>query len=86
MWLNRSIFVWPDSIANKLIPVFVRLTIFRYSTVGGSEHENAQPFVVHTNHGLLAIAHNGELVNALKLRKRVKLTCCDYIYDLMMTC
>ncbi|OQR71721.1 amidophosphoribosyltransferase-like [Tropilaelaps mercedesae] len=43
----------------------------RYSTVGGSEHENAQPFVVHTNHGLLAIAHNGELVNALKLRKRV---------------
>ncbi|XP_022647524.1 amidophosphoribosyltransferase-like [Varroa destructor] len=43
----------------------------RYSTVGGSEHENAQPFVVHTNHGLLAIAHNGELVNALKLRKRI---------------
>ncbi|KAK8767957.1 hypothetical protein V5799_005263 [Amblyomma americanum] len=43
----------------------------RYSTTGGSEHELAQPFVVHTNHGLLAIAHNGELVNALALRRKI---------------
>lgn len=44
----------------------------RYSTTGGSEHELAQPFVVHTNHGLLAIAHNGELVNAINLRRQVR--------------
>ncbi|KAL1432839.1 hypothetical protein MTO96_013039 [Rhipicephalus appendiculatus] len=43
----------------------------RYSTTGGSEHELAQPFVVHTNHGLLAIAHNGELVNAIALRRKI---------------
>ncbi|CAN7941202.1 unnamed protein product [Ixodes pacificus] len=43
----------------------------RYSTTGGSEHELAQPFVVHTNHGLLAIAHNGELVNAINLRRQI---------------
>lgn len=43
----------------------------RYSTHGGSEHENAQPFVVHTKHGLLAVAHNGELVNAPSLRKKI---------------
>lgn len=43
----------------------------RYSTHGGSEHENAQPFVVHTKHGLLAVAHNGELVNAPMLRRKI---------------
>lgn len=30
-----------------------------------------QPFVVDTVHGLLAVAHNGELVNATSLRKEV---------------
>lgn len=30
-----------------------------------------QPFVVDTVHGLLAVAHNGELVNAKNLRKEV---------------
>jgi len=34
----------------------------RYSTSAASEAVNCQPFVVHTAHGALAIAHNGELV------------------------
>ncbi|XP_067142035.1 amidophosphoribosyltransferase-like [Centruroides vittatus] len=43
----------------------------RYSTHGASEHQNIQPFVVHTKHGLLALAHNGQLVNAKVLREKI---------------
>lgn len=44
----------------------------RYSTSAASEEVNCQPFVVHTAHGALAVAHNGELVNCDSLRKQVK--------------
>ena len=40
----------------------------RYSTTGGSGSRNAQPFLVETVHGPLAVAHNGNLVNAHELR------------------
>ncbi|XP_013410094.1 amidophosphoribosyltransferase-like [Lingula anatina] len=43
----------------------------RYSTAGGSQLVNCQPFVVDTMHGLIAVAHNGELVNAKMLREKV---------------
>ncbi|CAM9453802.1 amidophosphoribosyltransferase [Lampetra fluviatilis] len=43
----------------------------RYSTAGHSELLNCQPFVVETLHGKIAVAHNGELVNAAKLRRKV---------------
>ncbi|XP_071751730.1 amidophosphoribosyltransferase [Centroberyx gerrardi] len=43
----------------------------RYSTTGFSELQNCQPFVVDTLHGEIAVAHNGELVNASALRKKV---------------
>ena len=43
----------------------------RYSTAGGSELINCQPFDVETIHGRIAVAHNGELVNAEALRKQV---------------
>lgn len=43
----------------------------RYSTSAKSEHVNCQPFVVHSMHGSLAVAHNGELVNAGSLRQQV---------------
>lgn len=43
----------------------------RYSTSAASEEVNCQPFVVHTAHGVLAVAHNGEIVNAEKLRRMV---------------
>lgn len=45
----------------------------RYSTSAASEEVNCQPFVVHTAHGALAVAHNGELVNCDELRKMVNL-------------
>lgn len=40
----------------------------RYSTAGGSHVRNCQPFTVSYTHGALAVAHNGNIVNALKLR------------------
>ena len=36
----------------------------RYSTAGSSTRENAQPLVLHYIKGTLALAHNGNLVNA----------------------
>ena len=36
----------------------------RYSTTGANAHRNIQPFLVETMHGPLAVAHNGNLVNA----------------------
>lgn len=41
----------------------------RYSTAGGTGAQNVQPFRVHTSRGPLAIAHNGNLVNAAQLRE-----------------
>lgn len=44
----------------------------RYSTAGNSELVNCQPFVVETLHGQIAVAHNGELVNAKGLKQKVQ--------------
>ncbi len=44
----------------------------RYSTAGESELKNAQPFNVEYQFGSLAIAHNGNLVNAIELRKELE--------------
>lgn len=41
----------------------------RYSTTGGSRIENAQPFIATYARGQIAIAHNGNLVNASALRQ-----------------
>lgn len=43
----------------------------RYSTAAASTEVNCQPFVVHTAHGPVALAHNGELVNCESLRTAV---------------
>lgn len=40
----------------------------RYSTTGSSSARNAQPFLVETLHGPLAVAHNGNLLNTAALR------------------
>ena len=46
----------------------------RYSTAGGTRVENAQPLVINYVKGTLAIAHNGNLVNAIDLRKELEYT------------
>ncbi len=44
----------------------------RYSTTGTTVLKNSQPLVVKYTHGSLAIAHNGNLVNADDLRLRLE--------------
>ena len=44
----------------------------RYSTMGASNLDHAQPVVMSTNYGDIALAHNGEIVNADHLRDELK--------------
>lgn len=43
----------------------------RYSTTGSSHVRNAQPYLIETLHGPLAVGHNGNLTNALDLRRKL---------------
>lgn len=45
----------------------------RYSTTGGKNHNNIQPLVIRHIKGNLAVAHNGNLVNAQEIRKSFEL-------------
>ena len=44
----------------------------RYSTAGGSNLRNVQPFVVRYRDGQVAVAHNGNLVNAAVLKRELE--------------
>lgn len=46
----------------------------RYSTAGASVRENAQPLVLNYVKGTLALAHNGNLINAAELRHDLEYT------------
>ena len=46
----------------------------RYSTAGSSTRENAQPLVLNYVKGTLALAHNGNLINAPELRDELSKT------------
>lgn len=46
----------------------------RYSTTGKQSRENAQPISITHVKGNLAVAHNGNLVNAAKLRREIEMT------------
>jgi len=53
----------------------------RYSTTGESKIENAQPLLVKTRNGALAIAHNGNLVNYLSLKRELEQNGSVFITD-----
>jgi amidophosphoribosyltransferase len=55
------------------LPGHLAIGHVRYSTAGESSIRNAQPFAVEYAHGSLAIAHNGNLVNAADLRRRLEM-------------
>lgn len=44
----------------------------RYSTAGGSVRENSQPLVMRYVKGVIAIAHNGNLTNAVEIRRELE--------------
>lgn len=64
--------VFTEDNLKKLYPSNLGIGHTRYATTGNAELENCQPFVVETLHGKIAVAHNGELVNAARLRKKVR--------------
>ena len=43
----------------------------RYSTTGGTTFRNIQPFFADTHAGGIGVAHNGNLTNALTIRKKL---------------
>ncbi|MCX7895566.1 MAG: amidophosphoribosyltransferase [Thermoanaerobaculum sp.] len=54
------------------LPGHLAIGHVRYSTAGDSALANAQPLVVTTHRGPLALAHNGNLVNARRLRHQLE--------------
>ena len=45
----------------------------RYSTTGSNNPKNIQPFLVRHKKSQIAIAHNGNLINPLKLRNEMEI-------------
>ena len=56
----------------KRLPGDIAIGHNRYSTAGSSVLKNVQPIMVNFSLGSLAIAHNGNLVNALELRQALE--------------
>ena len=57
-----------DEATLEKLPGHLAIGHTRYSTAGESKLENAQPFLIDCAHGQIAVAHNGNLVNARELR------------------
>ena len=58
--------ITPDQVAE--LPGHMAIGHVRYSTTGASKAQNIQPLVIDYSEGRIAIAHNGNLVNARRLR------------------
>ena len=65
--------VFSQDVLNSLGEGNISIGHVRYSTTGGNNRVNAQPLVVQHIKGNLAIAHNGNLVNAHRLRERYEM-------------
>jgi amidophosphoribosyltransferase len=57
-----------DAAALAGLPGHLAIGHTRYSTAGESRLANAQPFLIDCAHGQIAVAHNGNIVNARELR------------------
>ena len=55
----------------KKLPGRAAIGHVRYSTAGSSQLHNAQPLMLRTSKGPLAVAHNGNLTNADELRSKL---------------
>ncbi len=69
MGLVQELFT-PDVIAR--LPGAAAIGHTRYSTAGDTTLMNAQPLASDCNKGKLALAHNGNLTNALELRRNLE--------------
>jgi amidophosphoribosyltransferase len=60
----------PDAMAH--LPGMAAIGHTRYSTAGDNVLINAQPIMIDCNKGKLALGHNGNLTNALELRRKLE--------------
>ncbi|RFU68906.1 amidophosphoribosyltransferase [Peribacillus saganii] len=60
--------------ADKMKDIYGKASIghVRYATAGGGGYENVQPLLFRAQSGSLALAHNGNLVNAVQLRGQLE--------------
>jgi amidophosphoribosyltransferase len=56
----------------KLLPGHIAVGHARYSTQGSSSARNAGPMVAQSSAGPIAVAHNGNLTNAMRLREELE--------------
>jgi len=61
-----------DEEALSRLPGSISIGHTRYSTTGSSILCNAQPILVDTPYGPIAVAHNGNIVNTRELRRRLE--------------
>ncbi|SVB00868.1 uncharacterized protein METZ01_LOCUS153722, partial [marine metagenome] len=54
------------------LPGHIAVGHTRYSTTGSTHLDNAQPLEVEGMHGRIALAHNGNVINALPLRNEME--------------
>ncbi|MBW2269604.1 MAG: amidophosphoribosyltransferase [Deltaproteobacteria bacterium] len=74
-YVHRSMGLVADVFGEKTLeklPGRFAIGHVRYSTSGGSQLRNAQPFFATTDGGTVAIAHNGNLVNAPSIRRELE--------------
>ncbi len=72
LYIEKSMGLVADIFSEKRLrrlPGDIAIGHNRYSTAGASILKNVQPIVVNFSLGSLAIAHNGNLVNAIELRR-----------------
>jgi len=75
LYIEKSMGLVADIFSEKRLrrlPGDIAIGHNRYSTAGSSVLKNVQPLMVNFSLGSLAIAHNGNLVNALELRKELE--------------
>lgn len=63
--------VFDDECLSKLPETNVAIGHVRYSTTGSSNVVNAQPVVFYGRYGRMAVAHNGNLVNASQIKNEM---------------
>jgi amidophosphoribosyltransferase len=75
MYIEKSMGLVTDIFTEKRLkrlPGSIAIGHNRYSTAGTSSLKNVQPIMVNFSLGSLAIAHNGNLVNAFELRNSLE--------------
>lgn len=64
--------VFTERVLDKMPEAKMAIGHVRYSTTGSDKKENAQPIVVRHKKGNLAVVHNGNLTNAVELKKELE--------------